>query len=49
MNRTVERTLAILKIIANSEHGITLQEIANQMDMDKKTVTFAIVHYPSWS
>ena len=43
MNRTVERTLAILKIIANSEHGITLQEIANQMDMAKSS-TFAIVH-----
>ena len=43
MNRTVERTLAILKIIANSEHGITLQEIANQMDMAKSSA-FAIVH-----
>lgn len=43
MNRTVERTLAILKLIANSEHGITLQEIANQMDMAKSSA-FVIVH-----
>ena len=36
MNRTVERTLAILKIIANSEHGITLQEICQSNGHGKK-------------
>ena len=35
MNRTVERTLAILELIANSENGITLQEIAQAMDWQK--------------
>lgn len=47
MNRTVERTLAILKIIANSEHGITLQEIANQMDMAKAVLLQLSIPY--WS
>lgn len=37
MNRTVERTLAILELIANSENGITLQEIAQAMDMAKSS------------
>ena len=43
MNRTVERTLAILELIANSENGITLQEIAQAMDMAKSSA-FVIVH-----
>ena len=32
-----ERTLAILELIANSENGITLQEIAQAMDMAKSS------------
>lgn len=36
MNRTVERTLAILELIANSENGITLQEIAAGNGYGKK-------------
>ncbi|PWL76384.1 MAG: hypothetical protein DBY22_01480 [Clostridiales bacterium] len=43
MNRTVERTFAILKLIANSESGITLQEISDTMDMAKSSA-FVIVH-----
>lgn len=43
MNRTVERTLAILELIANSENGITLQEIAQAMDMAKSSA-FVVVH-----
>lgn len=43
MNRTAERTLAILQLIANSEQGITLQEIANKMGMAKSSA-FVIVH-----
>lgn len=43
MNRTVERTLAILELVANSDRGITLQEIAQAMDMAKSSA-FVIVH-----
>ncbi len=43
MNRTVERTFSILQLIANSENGITLQEIADEMDMAKSSA-FVIVH-----
>lgn len=43
MNRTVERTFSILELIANSENGITLQEIADKMDMAKSSA-FVIVH-----
>lgn len=43
MNRTAERTLAILQLIANSEQGITLQEIANRMGIAKSSA-FVIVH-----
>lgn len=43
MNRTVERTFAILKLIADSEDGITLQEISDTMDMAKSSA-FVIVH-----
>lgn len=42
MNRTVERTFAILQLIADSKQGITLQEIANEMDMAKSSA-FVIV------
>lgn len=42
MNRTVERTFAILQLIADSKDGITLQEIANEMDMAKSSA-FVIV------
>ena len=38
MNRTVERTLAILELIANSENGITLQEIAQAMEIGRAHV-----------
>lgn len=43
MNRTVERTFSILRLIADSENGITLQEIADAMDMPKSSA-FVIVH-----
>lgn len=43
MNRTVERTFSILNLIADSENGITLQEIADKMDMAKSSA-FVIVH-----
>lgn len=43
MNRTVERTFSILDLIACSEGGITLQEIADQMGMAKSSA-FVIVH-----
>lgn len=43
MNRTVERTFSILNLIANSENGITLQEIADEMGMAKSSA-FVIVH-----
>lgn len=43
MNRTVERTFSILELIANSETGVTLQEIADAMDMPKSSA-FVIVH-----
>ena len=42
MNRTVERTFAILQLIAESKGGITLQEIANEMEMAKSS-TYVIV------
>lgn len=42
MNRTVERTFAILQLIADSKDGITLQEIANEMEMAKSSA-FVIV------
>lgn len=42
MNRTVERTFAILQLIADSKDGITLQEIANEMGMAKSSA-FVIV------
>lgn len=42
MNRTVDRTFKILQLIAGSNRGITLQEIANEMDMAKSSV-FVIV------
>ena len=42
MNRTVERTFAILQLIGDSKDGITLQEIANEMDMAKSSA-FVIV------
>lgn len=43
MNRTVERTFQVLQLIANSSQGITLQEIADQLEMAKSS-TFNIVH-----
>ncbi len=43
MNRTVERTFSILDLIASTEGGITLQEIADHMDMAKSSA-FVIVH-----
>lgn len=43
MNRTVERTFSILQLIANSENGITLQEIADRIGMAKSSA-FVIVH-----
>lgn len=43
MNRTVERTFSILNLIANSENGITLQEIADELHMAKSSA-FVIVH-----
>ena len=42
MNRTVERTFAILRLIADCKEGITLQEIANEMGMAKSSA-FVIV------
>lgn len=42
MNRTVERAFSILQLIADSKQGITLQEIANTMDMPKSSA-FVIV------
>ena len=42
MNRTVERTFAILQLIADCKDGITLQEIANEMGMAKSSA-FVIV------
>lgn len=42
MNRTVERTFAILQLIADNKDGITLQEIANEMEMAKSSA-FVIV------
>lgn len=42
MNRTVERTFNILQLIADRKRGITLQEIANEMEMAKSSV-FVIV------
>lgn len=42
MNRTVERTFAILQLIADNQQGITLQEIANEMGMAKSSA-FVIV------
>lgn len=42
MNRTVERTFAILQLIADCKDGITLQEIANEMEMAKSSA-FVIV------
>lgn len=42
MNRTVERAFSILQLIADSKHGITLQEIANEMGMAKSSA-FVIV------
>lgn len=47
MNRTVERTLAILELIANSENGITLQEIAQAMDMAKQR--FCRCSFAAWT
>lgn len=43
MNRTTERTMAILQLIGNNEQGLTLQEIATQMDMAKSSAS-VIVH-----
>lgn len=43
MNRTVERALTILQLIANSDNGITLQEIADKMAIAKSSA-FVIVH-----
>jgi DNA-binding IclR family transcriptional regulator len=37
MNRTVERTFAILQLISECKNGITLQEIANEMGMAKSS------------
>ena len=42
MNRTVERAFSILQLIGDSKQGITLQEIANEMDMAKSSA-FVIV------
>lgn len=42
MNRTVERTFAILHLIAERKDGMTLQEIADQMEMAKSSA-FVIV------
>lgn len=42
MNRTVERAFSILQLIASRKDGITLQEIANEMDMAKSSA-FVIV------
>jgi DNA-binding IclR family transcriptional regulator len=42
MNRTVERTFAILQLIADSKEGITLQEISDKMEMAKSSA-FVIV------
>lgn len=43
MNRTTERTMAILQLIGRNEQGLTLQEIATQMDMAKSSAS-VIVH-----
>lgn len=43
MNRTTERTMTILQLIANSDQGMTLQEIADKMGMAKSSA-FVIVH-----
>lgn len=43
MNRTVERTFQILQLIANANHGITLQEISDQLEIAKSSA-FMIVH-----
>lgn len=42
MNKTLERSLSILQLIADRKNGITLQEIANEMDMAKSSA-FVIV------
>ncbi|MCI8518327.1 MAG: IclR family transcriptional regulator [Hungatella sp.] len=42
MNRTVERAFSILQLIGDSKQGITLQEIANEMNMAKSSA-FVIV------
>lgn len=42
MNRTVERAFSILQLIASRKDGITLQEIANEMDIAKSSA-FVIV------
>ncbi len=42
MNRTVERTFAILQLVADCKNGITLQEIADKMEMAKSSA-FVIV------
>lgn len=43
MNRTVERTFSILRLIADQPQGITLQEISQRLDMPKSS-TFVIIH-----
>lgn len=43
MNRTVERTMAILRMISENSQGVTLQEIATAMDMAKSSAS-VIVH-----
>lgn len=43
MNRTVERTFSILDLVASTEGGITLQEIADHLGLAKSSA-FVIVH-----
>lgn len=43
MNRTVERTFEILQMIGDSKNGITLQEIADGLQIAKSSA-FVIVH-----
>ena len=43
MNQTTQRTMAILELVASSEHGVTLQEIANHMNIAKSSAS-VIVH-----
>ena len=43
MNRTVEKAMSIIKLVANSQSGLTITEISQTLDIPKSSV-FDIVH-----